>query len=238
MEEIRELSTNPKVSICIPCYEMNGKGVYFLKNALDSIKIQDYKNREVVISDHSVDNAIEDFLKSYEDSDTFIYVRNERSRGNSSANFNNSFIHASGEFIKPLCQDDVFLVESSLRTQVDFLTKSGKNWLVSSYIHQNEQMCSLDTHIPSHSPNLLKDNLYGCPSGVLFKNTGMYFDENLIYYSDTEFYHRYSIQAGDPFLLYLRTMKVTRHPNQVTNTLITRKLITSEEMYIQNRYHK
>ena len=49
-----------KVSVAIPTFEYYGRGVEFLDDMFRSISVQTLKDVEVVISDHSVDNSIED----------------------------------------------------------------------------------------------------------------------------------------------------------------------------------
>ena len=46
------------ISICIPCYEMSGKGHKYLEHNLNHIVSQNYKNFEVIISDQSQDDKI------------------------------------------------------------------------------------------------------------------------------------------------------------------------------------
>ena len=52
-----------KVSVAIPTFEYYGRGVEFLDDMFRSISVQTLKDVEVVISDHSVDNSIEDYCK-------------------------------------------------------------------------------------------------------------------------------------------------------------------------------
>ena len=56
-----------KISICIPTWEQYGKGLEFLKNNFDKILNQTYKNFNVIISDHSIDNEIKNLCESYSD---------------------------------------------------------------------------------------------------------------------------------------------------------------------------
>ena len=53
----------PFFTIGIPTYEMAGKGVLFLGELLDTINEQIFRDFEVIISDHSIDNEIEKFIK-------------------------------------------------------------------------------------------------------------------------------------------------------------------------------
>jgi hypothetical protein len=56
---------NLQVTICIPCYEMHGKGAEFLRHSLEIIARQTYKNLHVVVGDQSNDNSIEDCVEKY-----------------------------------------------------------------------------------------------------------------------------------------------------------------------------
>ena len=61
------MKVNPLVSICIPCYEMNGKGVEFLNYSFEILKNQSYKNFEIIISDNSKSDVIENLCKNWND---------------------------------------------------------------------------------------------------------------------------------------------------------------------------
>ena len=50
---------NPLVSICIPTYEMKGKGVEYLFHSFNILHNQSYKNFEVIISDNSKNDEID-----------------------------------------------------------------------------------------------------------------------------------------------------------------------------------
>ena len=54
----------PFFTIGIPTYEMSGKGVLVLEELIDTINEQIFRDFEVIISDHSIDNEIEKFIKS------------------------------------------------------------------------------------------------------------------------------------------------------------------------------
>ena len=75
------------ISVCIPCYDMNGKNGEYLSIALESLRKQTFKNFEVVISDQSTNDNVENAIKNFSDL-TINYIKNEENRGNASANFN------------------------------------------------------------------------------------------------------------------------------------------------------
>ena len=62
----------PFISICIPAYQ-NKK---FLERLLKSISIQTFKDFEVVVSDDSPTNELENICRSYSDTFKIHYYRN------------------------------------------------------------------------------------------------------------------------------------------------------------------
>jgi glycosyltransferase involved in cell wall biosynthesis len=104
------------ISIAIPTYEMNGVGNIFLKKSLELISLQTFKDFEIVISDHSIDDSIKNVCCEFEDSLKIVYLRNEINRGSSSSNMNNAILNCRGEIIKFLFQDEYlykFLVKKN-----------------------------------------------------------------------------------------------------------------------------
>ena len=51
----------PIISICIPTNEMGGKGLEFLKQGIESIRIQTFNNYEIIISDNSKVDDVENY---------------------------------------------------------------------------------------------------------------------------------------------------------------------------------
>ena len=52
------------ISIVIPTYESKGKGVLFLSELMDTIDNQTYRNFEIIISDHSFDDEIKNYVEN------------------------------------------------------------------------------------------------------------------------------------------------------------------------------
>lgn len=97
-----------KISVCISIYEAGGHGLSQLHHLIQSTLIQDHPNFEIVVSDDSYNNEIEDYCRRY----PIRYFRNER-KGKSSINMNNAINHATGEIIKPMFGDDYFLAKDT-----------------------------------------------------------------------------------------------------------------------------
>ena len=92
-------------SVCIPCYEMSGKGHKYLEHNLNQLVIQDFKNFEVIISDQSVNNKIKLLCEKYKKKLDLKYFLNENGKKQASANTNFAMKKASGQVIKIIFQN-------------------------------------------------------------------------------------------------------------------------------------
>jgi len=225
------------ISVCIPCYEMGGEGTPLLKRSLDSIKNQTYKDIEVVISDHSVNDEIKKLCEEYSDELNIIYLKNLKDRGNFSSNLNNSIRFASGEVIKLLMQDDYIMDNMSLESTVRAFDNPSVNWCACGcYSGWNDR----DYHpmIPRYEDNSISRgvNTIGSPSVISIRNRDVqYFDEGLSWVVDLDYYKKMYSVFGDPCILNRYSIFVQRHPNQITNTL-PENIKYLEEMELKRRY--
>ena len=71
----------PFFSIAIPTYGYNGNGVDFLNFSLELLYTQTFKDFEVIISDHSIDDTIKEVYNEWSDTLNMVYVVNENGRG-------------------------------------------------------------------------------------------------------------------------------------------------------------
>jgi glycosyltransferase involved in cell wall biosynthesis len=199
-----------KVSICIPCYEMHGKGGEFLSFNLSKILNQTYKNYEVVVSDHSVSNLIKDVCDHYSSMRMDIkYLKNELNRGNSSSNINNAILQSNGEIIKILFQDDFFFHSQSLEDIVSQFSEGGVNWMVTACCHSRDGVNFERDYYPRYTEDIMEgNNLISSPSVLSFlrdENITL-FDEKLVWLMDCDIYKRLYLRYGDP--LYLNSINV------------------------------
>lgn len=114
------------VSVCIPTYN----GEKYLREALDSVKAQTYKNIEVIISDdQSKDKTLEicEQFKTEADFPVCIYSHIPSGIG---TNWNNTIEKSNGEFIKFLFQDDI-LENNAVELMMNYLTKYNLEVVVS-----------------------------------------------------------------------------------------------------------
>lgn len=112
--------TYPKISVFFPTYNHS----FFIKDAIDSILIQDYPNIEIVIGDdYSEDNTREIILKYAEKyPEKFKLIFNEENLG-VTRNCNKILKQCSGEYIAFFSGDDLWL-PGKLEAQINWFNKN------------------------------------------------------------------------------------------------------------------
>ena len=228
----------PFFSICIPTYEMKGLGASYLRATFENFASQSFTDFEVVVSDHSKDDSIKELCLEYVNSFKLKYIKNNLNRGSSSANINHAIKNATGLWIKVLFQDDYLLGTKALEIIHDEISRSEGAWLVGACQHTNDGVNLFDSHFPSFHPDIhLGVNTIGAPSNIAFKNEGsIFFDNNLIWLMDCEFYKRLELKFGAP-IVFSHICIVNRvGAHQVTHTLIHDDLVRNELRYVKNKY--
>lgn len=180
------------ISICIPAYSMMGCGVAMLRELLESVSLQTFRDFEVVIS---YDGAIKDAdLASLA---TVSGGRVVQGKEGAAANLNNAIDHAKGGIIKPMFQDDKFMEPDSLQKIADAMKHS--EWIACT--SHNEGLENYD-HVPYVHKTLARlregENTYGSPSAMAWHRNDLRFDENLKWLFDCEFYARMCEKYGTP----------------------------------------
>ena len=127
-----------KVSIAVPVFEYYGRGVEVLDDMLRTISYQTLKDVEIVISDHSKNDDIQNYCEENEYNLNIKYFRNENSRGNPAINTNNAIDNCSGEIIKVFQQDDFFYDTEALEIMYHEMTQSSQKWFVCGAIHTRD----------------------------------------------------------------------------------------------------
>ena len=114
MKKMNKIGKKPQVSVIIPTYNRG----WILKEAIDSVLAQDYKDLElIVVDDGSTDNTFE-ILASYGNDIKVLFQEN---KGVSAAR-NRGITEASGQLIAFLDSDDLWLPRK-LSTQVGFFNQ-------------------------------------------------------------------------------------------------------------------
>lgn len=215
---------NPYLSIAIPAYGYNGKGSKFLDHSFNILSSQTFKDFEIVISDHSKDNTIEDLCKSWSKFLNIKYLRNDIGRGVISPNLNNAIKNCSGKWIKILFQDDFLFDNNSLNEIKNFIDNNpDSKWIASSFCHTDDGKNFYRRIIPKWPedyPIWTGNNTIGCPSVITIKNDDVIlFDENLNWLMDCDYYQKMFIKKGKPKILPIDTMVNRVVEDRLTNTI-------------------
>jgi glycosyltransferase involved in cell wall biosynthesis len=194
----------PFISIGIPTYEMGGKGKEFLMELLNSIKIQSFKDFEVIISDHSKGNQIKKLITDSKYFFKVVYLKNEMMYGNPSNNINNIIETAKGEYIKFMFQDDLLNGKNSISSLVSEIKKNKKsNWFVSGSFQIKNQM-KLNPMMPIYNHKMhIGYNSISSPSVLTIKNNSfkIKFNEEFKWLLDCVYYKDCYLKFGEPHIV-------------------------------------
>ena len=229
------------LSICIPTYEMHGKGKEFLEFNFFKFEKQTFKDFELVISDHSKNSEIEELCFSWKDKLNIKYLKNIHNVGSSSANINNAIQNATGEWIKILFQDDFLLEDNSLKKIMNFISfNKNIDWFACACEHSFDGINMSRPFYPSWNSNMhLGNNTISSPSVICFKNNNgqILFDNNLIWLMDVDFYKKMYDKYGEPAILN-EIIVVNRLWQNSLSSNMPQKTKDLELFTVLNRYGK
>jgi len=184
----------PLISICIPAY----KRTDFLKKLLDSIRMQEFRDFEVVLTDDSPVNDVKDLCTFYTDI-PIIYHKNIQQLG-TPENWNEGIRKANGEWIKLMHDDDWFSHSKSLGKFAEVARTQKTNFLFSSYTNyyfeENREEVIRPTAyrlkmLKKDPLSLLSSNIVGPPSVVMHRNDGKcFYDRQFKWLVDIDFYNQ------------------------------------------------
>jgi hypothetical protein len=224
-----------KISIVIPTYEMVGHGVDFLKYNIGKILEQTFTDFEIIVSDHSIGDEIKDILTIYKD-DRIVYLKNINNRGNAPANLNFGIMHASGEIIKPMFQDDYFCNHTAL-SLIHNVFLSGYTWAAMGSNQSKDRKKYYLENIPYYNANIIHGiNTISSPSCIAYlKDNEIIWDESLAWLFDCKFYYDLHRKFGDPYII--KDILVTNfiHKDQCSN-LLTEERKQLEVSRMKNEY--
>ena len=195
-----------KISVCIPTYEMGGKGVEFLEQSFCGLEEQRLKDFEIVISDHSKDDSIKIFCESVvkKSSMDIKYFRNTKRRGSSSANINNAIKFASGEVIKILFQDDYVCDTDCLKLLYERFKNPAVNWVVNGTVHTSDAIHFFNPMVPE--------------------------------YNDVDYYKRLFDKYGLPEIVENILVVNRLWDGQISTSQITQDIIDKEVAYMRRKH--
>ena len=165
--------------------------------------------------------------------------KNEKGRGVISPNINNAMSLCSGEWIKVLFQDDFLFDKKSLETQYKFIKNSNNEikWFMTKFYHSNDGVTFYRLYHPIWNDKIWTgNNTMGCPSGMTMKNNNLiYFDNELNWLMDCDYYQKMFLKYGEPNILDEITVVNRTWGNRLTDTT-PQSLKDKEFKMLQLRY--
>ena len=184
------------ISICIPAY----KNIVYVKRLLDSIAIQTYKDYEVIVTDDSPNEDVNNLCKEYEGKFRLNYFKNETAL-DTPENWNEALRKANGQWMKIMHDDDWFSSENGLEAfakateahpECDFFFSAYTNIYEGENRKQQMFLKPFWKKAIKNPAVLLADNVIGPPSVILHKNTKqIFYDRSMKYIVDIDFYIRF-----------------------------------------------
>lgn len=223
------------VSICIPSYN----NLDLFKKCFNSVCEQTFTDFELIISDDSSNNAIENFLQS-QTNINFKYFHHKIPLG-SPSNWNFAIKQCQRKYIKILHHDDYFSDKEALSYFVKAMESNPKavlgfsqtwvNYVSDNSMFLHKQSKRQINRIKIDPEFLFYRNVIGAPSAVIFKNLkDLTFDDNYKWLVDVEFYIRVLKQHPN-FVQIQKPLVTTTHgvEGQITTQVLEQREIILQE---------
>lgn len=228
------------ISICIPAY----KNTAFLQRVLDSISIQTFRDFEVVLTDDSPDDKVQELCEQYKAQFPLSYFRNRPSLG-TPENWNEGLRQAKGQWIKLMHDDDWFREKTSLQAFADAIAAHPGDLIFSAYYNiylhtgREEPITVSDSRMKAlvkEPATLFSKNIIGPPSVILHRNDRRFFyDRNTKWVVDIDFYIR-RLAAEKIHYIDQPLINVGMSDQQVTMDCVgNRKVQLPENFYLLNK---
>lgn len=229
----------PKVSICIPAY----KEPELTTECLKSVCNQTFTDYEVIITDDSPDQSIEHVVSLFKDKIRSIkYYKNKETLG-PAKNWNECIKMASGEYIKIIHRDDKFTFTNSLE---QFVSEAKDNLFVFSGTRSKSAATGNVRDIITKKNalknlrkkplNLLTGNIIGAPSVTFFKKDNLFFDTNLKWLVDVDFYIRMLQERSFSYIPIPLMTVSTDGEWQITKSCQNKEIEFKEWFYLYNKF--
>jgi len=208
-----------KISVILPVYNVEN----YLKECLDSVINQSYKNLEIIcVNDGSTDNSLE-ILKKYETKDSRVKLIDQENQGVSAAR-NQGIKHATGDYIAFVDPDDILernayeITLKKMKKDVDIIIfgytafPNATGWWKHAgdnidKIYTND---SINAYFDCHISHIVWNKLY--KKSIIDENN-IEFDTNLKMAEDVDF----NLQ------IFVHTKKVQLIENKFYNYRLKRK---------------
>jgi glycosyltransferase involved in cell wall biosynthesis len=202
--------SRPLISICIPAY----KNATYVSRLLRSVAVQTFSNYEIIITDDSPGNEVQNVLTSFQQL-PLRYVKNQPAEG-MPANWNKGLLLANGEWIKMMHDDDWFdtpnalqvFADTAISSKASFIFSACKNvYAPSGKIVEEKLEGWRKDLLDGHHLNLFYLNVIGHPSTVMHRNDkSILYDTQFKWVVDIDFYIRY--MQSHPGFTYIPEMLI------------------------------
>lgn len=215
----------PKVSVIIPAYNVESQ----IARCLDSVVLQTYLNKEVIIVDDGSKDKTFDICKKYAKNYSFIKLLHKKNSGVSSAR-NAALDIVEGEYIVFIDSDDTvdseYIAELMQWSNFDFVT-AGYKWQSSDMIWH--ERCFEEEELSQQQLRLFPSKYigkyyFGSPWATLMKKSiieelHLRFDEKIQSGEDTLFLFQYLNAAKEIKILPICGYNYFFYPSSLANTL-------------------
>lgn len=146
------MSTEPLMSVALCTYN----GARYLREQLDSLLAQTYRNLEIIAVDDGSTDATLQILQQYQSRDARLHVHANPANLGVRSNFERALSLCTGQFIAPCDQDDVWLPEK-LRVLLDAIGDHAMAYCDSDIIDEHggslhKPMSSRCNMLSTHDP--------------------------------------------------------------------------------------
>lgn len=223
--------------VCIPCYEMNGKGAEYLDSLLWSLSTQEDVDFGVIVSDQSRDDSVEKTCRLY---DFVEYYRFEGPK-NPCDNLNNALGISEAKVIKIMFQDDLMIPEpDSLYKCVSPILRGDAKWSACACLHTSDGINLKRLIVPRYHEQIHHGvNTMSSPSIISILNDGVPdFDNQVSLLLDVEWYKRVHDKHGD-FCLVEDPCVVNRIHNDSLSSQINKnyeETLNREKEYVIGKH--
>lgn len=227
---------NYSISVCIPCYDMHGRGSEYLRENLYSLINQKFRNFDVVVSDQTQNNLMRRVVRDFREYLNICYIDSSDTTG-ASENFNCAIQSGVGDIVKILCQDDIMIDPNGLQLISDAFQKDNCGWVVGGCLHFKEIGSFFNDFIPFYNDEIIiGKNTLSSPSNLAFLRTNdALFDRNLDNFLDVDFYYQLNEMYSLPVVIQKSLIANRIHAAQLSNK-ISKKIIRQEFRYVLSKY--
>jgi glycosyltransferase involved in cell wall biosynthesis len=224
-------------SVIIPAYN----NLQLFERAIQTVINQKYVIFEIIVVDDSTCNEIEQYIETLQDS-RIRYYHNKPLLG-AVRNWNYGLSLANGTYCMLLHHDESLHDELHLKKCLDKLLQNYDCVISNIKVHIKDEikngLCPdiVKRIVLKYPANLIALNLIGPTACVVFnRNLLQYFDENLCWFVDSEWYYRILKNKRICYLNNLYVSSLHGHKGQITNQINIIEKEHQDAKIIQNKY--